>query len=270
MAAASAGWAYWAARAEEYLVPATEQMLDLAGVAPGARVLDVGCGSGEQTLIAARRVGETGHVLPTDIAAPMIAATERNAAAVGLGNISTLVSAADALPAEAGPFDAAISRLVLMLVPDPVAAAAAVLRLLRPGAAFAAIVIGDRAKTGFHALALDILARHGGRANWENAPGSIRSLVDPELFADVMRRAGFVDVDVRTVPTTQRMASAADMTRMIRDGFAFFRSLIAGLTPEAAEAAWTDVEHALRRFEGPDGFVGPNALNLAVGRKPTG
>ena len=55
--ASAEGWARWAARATGYLVPATESMLDLARVRSGSRVLDVGCGSGEQTVIAARRVG---------------------------------------------------------------------------------------------------------------------------------------------------------------------------------------------------------------------
>ena len=68
---------------------------------------------------------------------------------------------------------------MLMLVPDPVAAARAVLAVLRPGGAFSAIVPGDQAKTGFNPIALDILARHGGKTDWEDKPGSIRSLVDP-------------------------------------------------------------------------------------------
>jgi protein-L-isoaspartate O-methyltransferase len=59
-------------------------MLDLAAVAQGSRVLDVGCGSGEQTVIAA----------------PMVAATEKNAAAAGLRNVSTRVCPADALSAD--------------------------------------------------------------------------------------------------------------------------------------------------------------------------
>src|ERR1700754_3369596 len=128
---ASDGWARWAARATDYLIPMTEKMLDLAAVAPGGRVLDIGCGSGEQTVIAARRVGETGHVFAIDIAAPMVAATEKNVAAAGLHNVKTCVCPADALSVEAESFDAAISRLVLMLVCDPVAVARAVLAALR-------------------------------------------------------------------------------------------------------------------------------------------
>ena len=265
------GWARWAARTADYLVPATERMLDLAAVAPGSRILDVGCGSGEQTLIAARRVGGTGHVLAIDIAAPMVAATEKNVAAAGLSNVSTRVCPADALADGDGPlFDAAISRLVLMLIPDPVAAARAVKAALRPGALFAAIVPGDRAKVGFSPIVLDILARHGGKTEWEDKPGSIRSLVDPARLEDVLRKAGFTDVTASSIPTVQRLESASAATMMIREGFAFFKALIADLPQERQEAAWADVERALKRFEGPDGFNGPGEVNLVVGRKPMG
>lgn len=51
---------------------ATQMMLDLAGVGTGSRVLDVAAGTGDQTLLAAQRVGPTGHVLATDISAAMM------------------------------------------------------------------------------------------------------------------------------------------------------------------------------------------------------
>ena len=268
--AAAGGWAFWAARAAEYLVPATEKMLDLAAVMPGSRILDLGCGSGEQTIIAARRVGETGHVTAIDIAAPMIAATEKNLTAAGLRNVSTRVCTAEALVGDAGPFDAAISRLVLMLIPDPVSAARAVLNVLRPGGSFAALVPGDQAKTGFNNIVLDILAQHGGKTDWDNNPGSIRSLADPVRLEAVLLRAGFTDVVVSHMPTVQRMESSAAATRMIREGFAFYKAMIADLPETAQDAAWAEVERALKRFEGADGFAGPSEINLVVGRKPAG
>ena len=140
--AAASGWARWAERAGDYIGPATEKMLDLAGVAPGNRALDVGCGSGEQTVLVAHRVGATGHVLAIDIAAPMIAATEKTLAVAGLTNVSTRVCSAEALTDDT-LFDTAISRLVLMLIPDPLAAVRAVWTVLRPGGSFAAIVPGN-------------------------------------------------------------------------------------------------------------------------------
>ena len=49
------------------LRPITDRMLDLAGIRAGHRVLDVAAGTGEQTLMAARRVGPDGFVLATDM-----------------------------------------------------------------------------------------------------------------------------------------------------------------------------------------------------------
>src|SRR5512143_1560101 len=64
---AAEAWDRWSPLLAEWLGPATDAMLDMAAAGPGARVLDVAAGAGEQTLAAARRVGPNGHVLATDI-----------------------------------------------------------------------------------------------------------------------------------------------------------------------------------------------------------
>ena len=69
-AIAAEGWQRVTTRA--FLRPITERMLDLAGINSGHRVLDVAAGTGEQTLMAARRVGPSGFVLATDIAERMV------------------------------------------------------------------------------------------------------------------------------------------------------------------------------------------------------
>src|SRR5215468_8703096 len=69
---AAAGWQRSGVTRAQLLAPLTERMLDLAGVSVGHRVLDVAAGTGEQTLAAARRVGPTGAILATDIAAQML------------------------------------------------------------------------------------------------------------------------------------------------------------------------------------------------------
>jgi hypothetical protein len=61
--AAAEGWRRSAAARAQFLAPITERMLDLAGIALGSRVLDVASGTGEQTLLAARRIGPNGSVL---------------------------------------------------------------------------------------------------------------------------------------------------------------------------------------------------------------
>lgn len=263
---AAAGWERWAA-ARAALIPATERMLDMAGIGPGARVLDVGCGAGEQTILAARRVGPSGHVLACDIAAPMVAATERATASEGLRNVTTTVSSAEALVPSDPPFDAAISRLVLMLIPDPVAAARGVLGMLRPGGTFASIVHGDPARNPLNALSLEILARHGGKTLRPGAPGFF-ALADQDRLAGVLRDAGFADVIVTTMPFVRRLDDAAMAVAMIRDGFAVCQALVADLPPADQAAAWAEVEAALAVYQQPDGLAVPGEVNLVAGRRP--
>ena len=106
-------------------------LLDLAGVSEGMTVLDLACGAGAQSLEAARRVGPEGKVVASDISAEMLDFVAANALAAGLKNIETLRSAAEDLADRGDRFDAAISRLGLMLFASPGTALAAVQQVLR-------------------------------------------------------------------------------------------------------------------------------------------
>lgn len=265
---AADGWERWAA-VRSAQVPMTERMLDRAGVGPGSRVLDIGCGAGEQTVMAASRVGPSGHVLATDIAAPMLAATDRAVAAAGLAHVATRHVAAEALTLREPPFDAAISRFVLMLIPDPVAAARGVWGMLRPGGAFAAIVHGSRDRNPLNALATAILSRHGGKTPRPDGPGFF-ALADPDRLAGVLRDAGFVDVEVTQEPFIRPLADAAMAVALIRDSFAICQALVADLAPAAQDAAWAEVEAAFAPYQRPEGLAMPAEANLVVGRRPPG
>jgi ubiquinone/menaquinone biosynthesis C-methylase UbiE len=262
----ASGWERWA-KMRAVLEPATERMIDLAGIGPGARVLDIGCGAGEQTILAARRVGPSGLVLATDIAAPMLAATERAIAAAGLGNVSTRVSSAETLTLSGPPFDAAISRYVLMLVPDPVAAARGVFGMLRPGGRFGALVHGASARNPLNALATEILARHGGKTLRPDAPGFF-ALADPARLVSVLRDAGFEDVAVTPQPFDRKLDNAAMAVDMIRDAFAVCVGLIADLPAAEQAAAWAEVEAALSVYQRPEGLIIPAEASLVIGRRP--
>jgi SAM-dependent methyltransferase len=116
--AAAEAWDRWAPLLARWLGPATEAMLDMAAVGPGARVLDVAAGAGDQTLAAARRVGAEGYVLATDISPAILRFALRAARQAGLAHVETLEldgERHDTLP-EAS-FDAAISRVGLIYLP---------------------------------------------------------------------------------------------------------------------------------------------------------
>ncbi len=110
----------------------TRRFLVAAGVAPGMRVLDVGCGAGDVSFLAVDVVGDGGSVTGVDRSADAIATATAAAAARALTNVSFVVSDLDALPV-GQPFDAIIGRYVLEWLPDPALTLGALARHARPG-----------------------------------------------------------------------------------------------------------------------------------------
>ena len=125
--------------------------MDLAELEPGQRVLDIGVGSGTDTIIAARHVQGTGHVTgvdPTDAQATRIRLAAERA---GLSNVSVLAGRAEALPIDDGSVDVVISNGVLNLVPDKAAAFSEIIRVLAPGGRAAISDIVSREPIGVRA-----------------------------------------------------------------------------------------------------------------------
>ena len=115
-----------------FLGELTEQMLRAAGIGAGMRVLDVGCGAGDVSFLAATLVGPGGSVIGVDRSSEAIALAKRRAADVGLANVSFVTQDLQDLATEAR-FDAIIGRLVLMYFPEPAAVLRSLLGLLVPG-----------------------------------------------------------------------------------------------------------------------------------------
>jgi ubiquinone/menaquinone biosynthesis C-methylase UbiE len=129
---AAEGWRRAATTRAQSVGLATEIMLNMANIVIGSQVLDVAAGTGEQTILAAKRVGPTGSVLATDIAANMLKIAAEAAHQAGLSNVTTQVMDAQQLNVKAESFDAAISRLGLMFIPDLPGALADIRRALKP------------------------------------------------------------------------------------------------------------------------------------------
>lgn len=100
---------------------------------PGEYVVDVGCGAGFDSLIAARMVGEKGRVVGVDMTPAMLAKARASAFAAGRANVAFRQGFAEALPVPDGWADVVISNGVLNLMPDKAAALAEMARVLKPG-----------------------------------------------------------------------------------------------------------------------------------------
>ena len=111
----------------------TQRLLVDAGIAPGMRVLDVGCGSGGVSFMLAQLVGKDGQVVGVDRDPRPLAIARERAQALGFTNVRFEEGNFDGLSTERDKFDAGIGRRVLMYQPDPVDALRQLARALRPG-----------------------------------------------------------------------------------------------------------------------------------------
>jgi len=111
----------------------TEHMLLKAGLAPGMRVLDVGCGAGDVSFLAAKLVGPQGAVIGVDKAPEAIGYAQGRAQAAGLQNVRFIAADLAHFQLDGEPVDALIGRLVLMYFPDPAAVLRRLLTFVKPG-----------------------------------------------------------------------------------------------------------------------------------------
>jgi arsenite methyltransferase len=100
---------------------------------PGERVVDVGCGGGIDSLVAAKMVGAAGRVIGVDMTPAMLAKARTSAAEAGMTNVDFREGFGEALPVEDGWADVVISNGVLNLMPDKDAALHEMARVLKPG-----------------------------------------------------------------------------------------------------------------------------------------
>lgn len=264
----SADW--WSAgqvSRQQTLGAATEMMLDVASVQPGSRVLDFAAGTGDQTLIAARRVGPMGYVLAADVSASMLNVAAEAARKEGLTNIETRVMSAENFVLDADSFDAVICRIALMLFPNPAKALTEMRRVVKPGGKVAVIVFSVLEKNPYHGIVFGIVQRLGSIP--PPAPGEpwMYALGDPGALEDVYERAGFLNVSVHAVPIQRRFASTAEAIGRMRNSAGDLRELVSRLNEAERERAWVEIEAQLRRFERPNGLEVPGEVLIGVGTK---
>lgn len=118
----------------------TVERLDIA---PGARVLDVCCGSGASAIPAAERVGSSGHVVAVDLSERLLALGREKAARRGLAHLEFRSGDMEALGFPDGRFDAVICVFGIFFVPEMAAAVRELWRMVRPGGSLAITTWGS-------------------------------------------------------------------------------------------------------------------------------
>ena len=220
-------WRRGKAQRDEINGPASEMMLDLANLRAGSRVLDVAAGTGDQTLMAARRVGPTGYVLATDNSTSMLNVAAEAARNAGLTNVDTRVMDAENIDLDADSFDAVICRMGLMLFTNPVKALTGMHRVVKPTGKVVALVWSTEEKNPFRGVPLAIVRRFGNNLSAVPRLRLMFALGEPGILEDTFRAGGFHDAAVLAVPTQWCFPSTAEAIRSMKDSFPGLQRLMA-------------------------------------------
>jgi ubiquinone/menaquinone biosynthesis C-methylase UbiE len=192
----------------DFFQPIAAGLLAALPPRPGERWLDLGCGRGAVLVPAAAAVGASGEAVGVDLSPAMVAQARALAAQQGLHRVQVRVDDAQAPSREGAPFDVVASSLVLFFLPDPVAALAAWLPLLRPGGRLGVTTFGrvdprwERVDAVFEPFLSPSMrdARTSGRRGPFASDAGLEALVEA---------AGFTEVRTVTGSLAVRFADAA-------------------------------------------------------------
>jgi len=190
---------------ERYFVPAigapvASDLIDLAAIRPGERVLDVACGTGVVARRAAEKVGGAGTVVGVDINPAMLAVAR--ASAQPEASIEWRAASAEAMPLPDEAFDVVLCQMGLQFMPDKPGALREMRRVMAPGGRVLLNVPGPAAPL-FESFSA-ALARHIG----PEAAGMVEhvfSMHDTAEIEQLMSAAGLDAVDVQASSKTLRL-----------------------------------------------------------------
>ncbi len=265
---AAEAWYRWSPTLNEWLGKATEQMLGMAGISAGQKVLDIAAGAGEQSITAAKKVGPSGSVLATDISSNILSYASQLAKQAGTNNIETRVMDGENLTLENESFDAVISRVGLIYFPDQQQALREMLRVLKRGGKISAIVYSTSDKNGFFSIPVSIIRRRANLpAPLPGQPGPF-SLGAEGILEKAFEQAGFINVKTERIDSPLRLPTAKECVRFEKESFGALHQMMSSLSEMEKESVWQEIEEELTKLESKNGFVGPCEMVVAVGEKP--
>ncbi|MEU7133427.1 class I SAM-dependent methyltransferase [Streptomyces sp. NPDC046261] len=245
-----------------------EPLLAAAAIGAEDRVLDIGCGAGQTSRLAARRAAR-GRVLGLDLSGPELRLARELADREGLAHLAFEQGDAQAHPLPHGGFDVAISRFGIMFFADPVAAFGNIRRALRPGGRLAFVTMAEPGRNEW-VRAVGALREHLPMPYFGadgSAPGMF-SFADPARIHDVLGGAGFRAVTVTSVEAPQNWGPDAREAANFVLGSGPLRFLLDQAAPDVAHRAGEALTAALRPFAQPDGVHLRGAAWLVTATNP--
>jgi SAM-dependent methyltransferase len=235
------------------LADATAALLPLAAIQPGERVLDIGCGSGQLSLLAADAAGPGGQVTGADISQPLLALARQRAA--GRSNVSFIE--ADAATHPFTPeYDLLVSRFGVMFFDDSPAAFANLRRAAAPGGRLAFVCWRPIAENEYAAMPFAVakpLMPALPPAD-PHAPGPF-ALADPDRLRGILEGAGFSGIAIEPLDGVMRMGATAEEAGIQATSLGPTARALAKLDEGVRAKVVAAVTEAFRNYPLSDGFI---------------
>jgi ubiquinone/menaquinone biosynthesis C-methylase UbiE len=228
-----------------------------ADIAARDWVLDVGCGTGQTTRLAAQRAYE-GNVVGIDLSAPMLERARRDAAAEGLDNVTFEQGDAQVHPFPDRGFDVLVSRGGVMFFADQVAAFTHLRHALVPAGRLAFLGPQPAGPDSAYARATAALSPFLREAS--PASRGMGSLLDPARIRQVLSASGFTDIEVNPVEAPMVLGASAGDAADFVFSMGPTRYNLREVDPATITRIRAEVHGALTEFETADGVRIPGAV----------
>jgi SAM-dependent methyltransferase len=249
-------------RHERMLGRLTARLLAAARIQDGENVLDVGCGCGDVTILAARATG-SGRALGADFSRIQLAEARRLAAAAGVTNASFEVADAQVHPFGAGIFDVVLSKFGVMFFDDPAAAFGNLRKALRRGGRLAFLCWRTREENPIFTFGFAGAAAALGLPELTGSSAAF-SLADTGRVGALLSGAGFGGLECAKADELMLIGGDVDDALEYERASPSTAELLAGLSPAQAAELTRQVRDRLVAYTSPDGVVMPGAAWLVM------
>jgi SAM-dependent methyltransferase len=240
--------------------------------APGARVLDLGCGFGDTTRRLAELVGD-GSAVGVDVAEPFVELARREAEEDGAANVEFRIE--DVQIGElGGPFDYAFSRMGIMFFANPVAALRNVCTALRPGGTLCAVVWRRKLDNDWvhrAELVVEKYLDHPDETDEPTCGPGPFSMANADTVTEQLKLAGFEQISLQRcdlpILLGADLEAAVEFTMSIGPAGEVLR-LWGDRVDEIRPAIAAEIRTALADFESPDGVLAPASTWIVFARVP--
>jgi SAM-dependent methyltransferase len=240
----------------------TARLLAGGRIQDGENVLDIGCGCGDVTILAARAAGR-GQVLGADLSQPQVAEARRLAAAAGVVNARFEVADAQVHPFPAGTFDLVLSNFGVMFFDDPAAAFGNLRKALRPGGRLAFLCWRPYDENPFFATGFAEAAVALGLRE-QSGPSAAFALADAGPTSALLAGAGFGGIDLARVDEPMLIGRDVDDVLEYERASPSAAGLLTGLSAAQAAEVTRRVRSDLTAYAAPDGVTMPGAAWLVT------